>query len=61
MLLRLQVEPSERNSLKNASQLMIDKISTVPRAQLGRPLGKLDDADVARMNRALTVFLGIAG
>ena len=59
-LLRMLVEPTDRNGLKTASRLMIDKIATVPKVRLGRRLGKLNDKDVVRLNRALTVFLGLA-
>jgi mRNA interferase MazF len=54
------VEPTDRNGLKGASRLMIDKVTTVPRTRLGKRLGKLNDEDVVRLNRALTVFLGLA-
>jgi mRNA interferase MazF len=59
-LLRLLVEPSENNGLKNASRLMIDKITTVPKTRMGKRTGRLDEEDVLRLNRALTVFLGLA-
>ncbi len=59
-LLRMLIEPSDRNGLANASRLMIDKITTVPKARLGKRIGKLNDEDVVRLNRALTVFLGLA-
>jgi len=59
-LLRLLVEPSDRNGLAGASRLMVDKVTTVPKSRLGRRVGKLDDEDVVRLNRALTVFLGLA-
>ena len=59
-LLRMLVEPTDRNGLSKASRLMIDKVTTVPKARLGRRIGKLSDEDVVRLNRALTVFLGLA-
>ena len=59
-LLRMLVEPSDRNGLAGASRLMVDKVTTVPKSRLGRRVGKLDDEDVVRLNRALTVFLGLA-
>jgi mRNA interferase MazF len=59
-LLRMLVEPTDRNDLKSASRLMIDKITTVPKARIGKKLGKLKDEDIVRLNRALTVFLGLA-
>jgi mRNA interferase MazF len=59
-LLRLPVEPTDRNGLSVASRLMIDKITTVPKSRLGKRIGKLHEEDIVRLNRALTVFLGLA-
>ena len=59
-LFRLMVEPNERNGLRFACRLMVDKITTVPKAKLGARVGRLDDEDMVRINRAMTVFLGIA-
>jgi mRNA interferase MazF len=59
-LLRMLVEPSDRNGLSSASRLMVDKVTTVPKTRLGKRIGKLNDEDVVRLNRALTVFLGLA-
>jgi mRNA interferase MazF len=39
---------------------MVDKVTTVPKAKLGTRLGRLDDEDVVRLNRAVAVFLGLA-
>jgi len=59
-LLRMLIEPTDRNGLSSASRLMVDKVTTVPKARLGKRIGKLNDEDVIRLNRALTVFLGLA-
>ena len=59
-LFRLAVAPSERNGLQAASRLMVDKLTTVSKERLGQRLGRLDDADVVRLNRAILVFLGLA-
>ena len=59
-LARVDVEPTATNGLRSHSQLMVDKITTLPRAKLGRRIGKLAEDDVLRMNRALMVFLGLA-
>ena len=59
-LLRMLVEPTDRNGLSIASRLMIDKVTTVPKSRLGKRIGKLQDEDIVRLNRALTVFLGLA-
>jgi mRNA interferase MazF len=60
-LFRLLVKPTERNGLKAPSRLMVDKVSTVPKARLGAQVGTLGDEDMVRLNRALIVFLGLAG
>jgi len=60
-LFRLAAEPSETNRLRVASRLMVDKITTVSRSKIGTHVGRLDDQDMLRLNRAVLVFLGIAG
>ena len=60
-LVRLRVEPDERNGLNATSRLMVDKITTVPKTKIGSRLGRIGDGDVVRLNRAMLVFLGIAG
>jgi len=59
-LFRLVVEPNERNGLRSASRLMVDKITTVPRSKVGEWIGRLDDEDLIRLNQAAMVFLGLA-
>lgn len=59
-LFRLPVEPNERNGLRAACRLMVDKISTVPKTKVGARVGRLDDADILRLNQAVLVFLGLA-
>lgn len=60
-LFRLPVEPTERNGLRAPCRLMVDKLTTVPRAKIGSRVGRLDDEDMLRLNRAVVVFLGLAG
>lgn len=59
-LFRLLIEPTETNGLRQASRLMVDKITTVPKERIGEKVGRLDDADVLRLNQAFLVFLGLA-
>ena len=59
-LFRLPVQPNESNGLRAVSRLMVDKITTIPKAKIGSPLGRLADEDRVRLNRAVLVFLGIA-
>jgi len=60
-LFRVSVESDEANGLVQSSWLMADKLMTVPKSKLGRCIGRLDDATMLRLNRAITVVLGIAG
>jgi mRNA interferase MazF len=59
-LIRLPVEPSERNGLRSPCRLMVDKVTTVPKSKIGSQVGRLDDEDVLRLNQAVIVFLGLA-
>lgn len=57
---RPRVEPSPGTGLKQPSYLMADKISAVFRSKLGRRIGRLDPADLTRLDRAIILFLGLA-
>jgi mRNA interferase MazF len=60
-LFRIPIEPSERNGLRGPSRLMVDKLTTVSKERVGSRVGRLDDEDMIRLNRAMLVFLGMAG
>ena len=57
---RFTLAPSASNGLKVTSQAMVDKITTVPKFKVGRQIGRLDAADVARLNQHVILFLGLA-
>ena len=59
-LFRLAVEPNEHNGLRSTSRLMVDKITTIPKSKIGIRIGRMEDADMVRLNRAVIVFLGLA-
>jgi mRNA interferase MazF len=59
-LFRLPVQPNERNGLRAPCRLMVDKITTVRKSKLGAQMGRLDEADILRLNQAVLVFLGLA-
>ncbi len=59
-LFRLPVEPTERNGLRTACRMMVDKITTVPKSKVGVRIGRLDDEDMLRLNQAVLIFLGLA-
>jgi len=60
-LFRLHIEPNAHNGLRESSRLMVDKITTVSKSKIETQVGGLDDEDVLRLNRAMLVFLGLAG
>jgi mRNA interferase MazF len=59
-LFRLPVTPHAGNGLGSPCRLMVDKLTTVPKTKLGQRIGRLDDEDMVRLNRAIAVFLGLA-
>ena len=58
-LLRITVQPSQRNSLQTASQVMIDKALTVKRDKVGPAFGHLEPDTLVEVERCLAVLLGI--
>lgn len=60
-LFRIPVEPNEQNGLRSPCRLMVDKVTTVAKTKLDGRVGHLDDTDMMRLNRAMLVFLGLAG
>jgi mRNA interferase MazF len=60
-LFRLAVEPSAHNGLRALSQVMVDKLTTVRRGRIGAVIGALEPETLTRVNRALALWLGIAG
>lgn len=60
-LLRISVQPSAATGLITICRLMIDKVTTVPRRSLTQQIGRLSDGDLIHLDRALLVFLGLAG
>lgn len=59
-LFRLPVDPSAVNGLRMRCQVMVDKLSAVPRVRLRRRLGNLTAKEMAPLDRAIVVFLGLA-
>ena len=59
-LLRIALDPTETNGLAEASRIMLDKVTTMPRAKLGDRIGSVSGTDMATLSRSLVVFLGLA-
>jgi mRNA interferase MazF len=58
-LFRVSVPPGDRTGLKAASQVMVDKVVSVPRSSIARAVGRCDDDAVAAVDDALRRWLGL--
>ena len=58
-LFRVLITPSETNGLSKTSEVMIDKMQTVPRDKVSEVFGRLAQEDMLSINRLLAVFIGI--
>lgn len=59
-LTRIEIGARATTGIDQPSRIMVDKITTIPRANLRDHLGRLADDDLVRLDRALVVFLGLA-
>lgn len=57
---RILVEPTPDNGLREISQVMVDKVISIRRDRIAKPIGRLDDDTLLRVSRALAVWMGIA-
>ncbi|MGH8227052.1 MAG: type II toxin-antitoxin system PemK/MazF family toxin [Steroidobacteraceae bacterium] len=58
-LLRIPIGP-EGSGLERPSQIQVDKPQTVRRERIGAVIGRVDDATMVAVNRAMALFLGLA-
>lgn len=58
---RPSFEPDAENGLVAPSELMVDILVTARRDKVGKVVGRLSPADMDRVDRAIAVFLGLAG
>ncbi len=56
---RVIVESNPANGLRTLSQIMVDKLSTLPRTKIGEPFGHLDQERMKRVDRALLLVVGL--
>ena len=57
---RVIVEPDPLNGLQTLSQIMVDKVATLPRSKITASFGRLDADRMRAVERALLVVTGIA-
>ena len=58
-LFRVTVAAGAATGLRTASQIMVDKATTVPRVKLGARIGRVDAATLRADDEALRGFLGL--
>jgi mRNA interferase MazF len=58
-LFRKPIQPTDQNGLREPSDIMIDKLVTLPRSKIGKMIGHLSSTEMAEITSALAVFLGI--
>jgi mRNA interferase MazF len=58
-LLRITIQPGKETGLRRVSQVMVDKITTVPRAKIGQRIGFVEASILSAVNRALRGFLDL--
>ena len=59
-LFRINVEPSPDNGIQKSCQIQVDKPMTLKREKIGEVIGRIDDATMLQVNRALAVWMGLA-
>lgn len=59
-LLRLTLEPTPANGLRDVSQVMTDKVTTVRRSKIGHVIGALDAGQMREIEVRLAAFFGLA-
>lgn len=58
-LFRITVLPGSRSGLTQVSQVMVDKVVSVPREAIGRVIGQCDENEVAAVDDALRNWLAL--
>ena len=58
-LLRLTVSPTPGNGLLKTSQIQADKLYTARREKIGPVVGRMDEATMGNLGRALAFVMGL--
>jgi mRNA interferase MazF len=59
-LLRIGLSGDSPTGLAAPSSIMVDKLTTMPRSELGQYIGASSSTNMLALSRALVVFLGLA-
>jgi mRNA interferase MazF len=59
-LFRVPLPPGDRTGLRRASQVMVDKLVSVPRQAIGEQLGSCDETELGATEDALRRWLALS-
>lgn len=57
---RIRVAPTSTNGLRVGSDIMVDKVQTLPRPRIRSRIGALENETIRAVDAALRVWLGLA-
>ena len=58
-MLRVTIQPGGMAGLRKVSQVMVDKVTTVPRAKIGQRIGSVDAGTLRAVSQAIRGFLDL--
>jgi len=58
---RFDIEPDTTNGLRVLSQAMVEKPITIMRRRVGQKIGRLNDADLRKLDTILGFVMGLSG
>lgn len=58
-LFRIAVSPGDRTGLSAPSQVMVDKVVSVPRASIAKSVGRCDEGELLAIDDALRAWLDL--
>jgi mRNA interferase MazF len=58
-LFRIRIAPNAGNGLQKTSDIMVDKVQSVPRERIGPAFGQVSAEQMLEVSRSLAVFLGV--
>jgi len=58
-ILRVEVEPTADNGLRETSRVMVDKLYSIPSHRMHQHIGKLDAGAIQKIERALMIILDL--
>ncbi len=58
--IRITIQPDAENGLRETSQILGDRLQTLPRDKIKQVIGQLSPDKMVAVDRALALFLGFA-